>query len=57
MEASDPLKAADLLLKIASLYSDEPETKEAVFETVGKCSVLHVFLSSLDDYISPNISL
>lgn len=33
---SDPLKAADMLLKMASLYSEEPETKTAVFEIVGK---------------------
>lgn len=33
---SDPHKAADMLLKIASLYNEEPETKTAVFEIVGK---------------------
>lgn len=33
---SDPHKAADMLLKIASLYNEEPETKTAVFEVVGK---------------------
>ncbi|XP_071318572.1 ran GTPase-activating protein 1b [Trachinotus anak] len=34
VDASDPHKAADVLLKIASLYSDEPETKTAVLETI-----------------------
>ncbi|XP_037611812.1 ran GTPase-activating protein 1b [Sebastes umbrosus] len=33
VDASDPHKAADILLKIASLYSEEPETKTAVLET------------------------
>ncbi|XP_049419762.1 ran GTPase-activating protein 1b [Epinephelus fuscoguttatus] len=33
VDASDPHKAADVLLKIASLYSEEPETKTAVLET------------------------
>lgn len=33
---SDPHKAADMLFKIASLYNEEPETKTAVFEIVGK---------------------
>ncbi|XP_050922262.1 LOW QUALITY PROTEIN: ran GTPase-activating protein 1b [Lates calcarifer] len=34
-DASDPHKAADVLLKIASLYSEESETKTAVLETTG----------------------
>lgn len=33
----DPHKAADVLLKIASLYNEDSETKTAVFEIVGKC--------------------
>lgn len=39
----DPLdshKAADVLLKIASLYNEDSETKTAVFEIVGKCKYL-----------------
>lgn len=36
VDASDPHKAADILLKIASLYSEEPETKTAVLETFGE---------------------
>lgn len=36
VDASEPHKAADALLKIASLYSEEPETKTAVLETIGK---------------------
>lgn len=50
VEASDPLKAADLLLKIASLYSDEPETKEAVFETVDAVMKKCLSGSSLQSY-------
>uniref|UniRef100_A0A3B4X831 Ran GTPase activating protein 1b n=1 Tax=Seriola lalandi dorsalis TaxID=1841481 RepID=A0A3B4X831_SERLL len=34
VDASDPHKAAEVLLKIASLYSEEPETKTAVLETI-----------------------
>lgn len=33
---SDPHQAADMLLKMASLYNEEPETKTAVFEIVGR---------------------
>ncbi|XP_040885453.1 ran GTPase-activating protein 1b isoform X2 [Toxotes jaculatrix] len=33
-DASDPHKAAEVVLKIASLYSEEPETKTAVLEAV-----------------------
>lgn len=36
VDASDPDKAADALLKIGSLYSEEPETDTAVLETIGK---------------------
>lgn len=36
VDASDPHKAADVFLKIASLYSQEPETKTAVLETIGE---------------------
>ncbi|XP_041829848.1 ran GTPase-activating protein 1b [Melanotaenia boesemani] len=32
VDASDPDKAADVLLKIGSLYSDDPDTKRAVLE-------------------------
>ncbi|XP_030610796.1 ran GTPase-activating protein 1b [Archocentrus centrarchus] len=34
VDASEPHKAAELLLKIASLYSDDPETKTAVLDTI-----------------------
>lgn len=34
VEVSDPHKAAELLLKVASLYSDEQETKDAVLEAI-----------------------
>lgn len=43
VNASDPQKAADILLKIASLYSEDPETKTAVLETTD--AVLKKFLS------------
>ncbi|XP_035515344.1 ran GTPase-activating protein 1b [Morone saxatilis] len=54
--ASDPHKGADVLLKIASLYSEDPETKTAVLETIDavlkkllSASALqsHCFLSTL----------
>ncbi|XP_054454845.1 ran GTPase-activating protein 1b [Anoplopoma fimbria] len=56
VDASDPHKAADVLLKIASLYSEEPETKTAVLETIdavmkkllsGSAFQSYCFLSSL----------
>ncbi|KAK2885043.1 ran GTPase-activating protein 1b isoform X2 [Channa argus] len=34
VDASDPYKAADVFLKIASLYKEEPEMKTAVLETI-----------------------
>ncbi|KAJ0015732.1 hypothetical protein NQD34_014022 [Periophthalmus magnuspinnatus] len=34
VETSDPHKAAELLMKVAALYHDEPEAKEAVLETI-----------------------
>ncbi|XP_053269161.1 ran GTPase-activating protein 1b isoform X1 [Pleuronectes platessa] len=34
IDVSDPHEAADVLLKIASLYCEEPETKTAVLETI-----------------------
>ncbi|XP_038592010.1 ran GTPase-activating protein 1b [Micropterus salmoides] len=43
VDASDLHKAADVLLKIASLYSEEPETKAAVLETID--AVLKKLLS------------
>ncbi|XP_059180637.1 ran GTPase-activating protein 1b [Centropristis striata] len=43
VDAADPLKAADVLLKVASLYSEEPETKTAVLETID--AVLKKLLS------------
>ncbi|KAM3859605.1 ran GTPase-activating protein 1-like [Diretmus argenteus] len=33
-DASDPDEAADVVLKILSVYSEEPETKRAVLETI-----------------------
>ncbi|KAK9530704.1 hypothetical protein VZT92_012192 [Zoarces viviparus] len=56
VDASDPYKAAEVLLKIASLYSEEPETKSAVLETIdavlrkllsGSTFQSYCFLSSL----------
>lgn len=44
VNASDPHKAADVFLKIASLYSEEPETKTAVLETID--ALLKKLLSS-----------
>lgn len=35
VDLCDPHSAAEVLLKIASLYSEEPETKTAVLETFG----------------------
>lgn len=43
VDASDPQRAADVFLQIASLYSDEPETKKAVLETID--AVLNKCLS------------
>uniref|UniRef100_UPI003AAB4FB7 ran GTPase-activating protein 1b n=1 Tax=Centroberyx gerrardi TaxID=166262 RepID=UPI003AAB4FB7 len=43
VDLSDPDKAADILLKISSVYSEEPETKTAVLETID--SVLKKLLS------------
>ncbi|XP_044194199.1 ran GTPase-activating protein 1b [Thunnus albacares] len=56
VDASDPHKAADVLLNIASLYSEEPETKVAVLETTdallkkllcGSALPSYCFLSTL----------
>ncbi|XP_075949346.1 ran GTPase-activating protein 1b [Anarhichas minor] len=56
VDASDTHKAAEVLLKIASLYSEEPETKTAVLETIdavlrkllsGSAFQSYCFLSSL----------
>ncbi|TNN51381.1 Ran GTPase-activating protein 1 [Liparis tanakae] len=56
VDAADPHRAADVLLKIASLYSEDPETKAAVLETVdgvlekllsGSAFQSYRFLSSL----------
>ncbi|XP_003961408.3 ran GTPase-activating protein 1b [Takifugu rubripes] len=44
VDPSDPHKAADVLLKIASLYNEDSETKTAVFEIVD--SLLMKLLSS-----------
>lgn len=44
VDVSAPHEAADFLLKIASLYSEEPETKTAVLETTD--AVLKKLLSS-----------
>ena len=50
IDVSDPHEAADYLLKIASLYGEEPETKTAVLETIGEyhatvaLSLIHVWM-------------
>lgn len=36
VNVSEPHRAADVLLKVASLYSEEPEAQSAVLETVGE---------------------
>lgn len=36
VDASEPQKAADVILKIGSLYSEDPETKAAVLDTIGE---------------------
>ncbi|XP_060884053.1 ran GTPase-activating protein 1b [Labrus mixtus] len=46
VDASDPHNAADVVLKIASLYSEDPETKTAVFESID--AVLKKILSGSD---------
>ncbi|KAJ4941485.1 hypothetical protein JOQ06_011364 [Pogonophryne albipinna] len=46
VHASDPHTAAEILLKISSLYSEEPETKTAVLETID--AVLKKLLSGSD---------
>ncbi|KAF7654005.1 hypothetical protein LDENG_00075930 [Lucifuga dentata] len=43
VDPSEPHKAADVFLKISSLYSEEPETKTAVLETID--AVLQKLLS------------
>ncbi|XP_008299154.1 ran GTPase-activating protein 1-like isoform X1 [Stegastes partitus] len=43
VDASEPHEAADVLLKIGSLYSEDPETKTAVLETID--AVLKKLLS------------
>lgn len=35
MNASEPNKAADIFLKLGSLYSEDTETQFAVFEMIG----------------------
>ncbi|XP_029978302.1 ran GTPase-activating protein 1-like [Sphaeramia orbicularis] len=50
VDASDPHKAADVFLKIASLYSDEPETKKAVLETIDAVLNKCLFGSPLQSY-------
>ncbi|KAM8837841.1 ran GTPase-activating protein 1b isoform 2-T2 [Spinachia spinachia] len=56
VDASDPHNAADVLLKIGALYSEEPETRTAVLETIdavlkkllsGSSFQAYCFLSSL----------
>ncbi|KAG7474009.1 ran GTPase-activating protein 1-like [Solea senegalensis] len=56
VDVSDPHKSADVLLKVASLYGEEPETKTAVLETIddvlkkllsGSTLQSHCFLTSL----------
>ncbi|XP_034427057.1 ran GTPase-activating protein 1b isoform X1 [Hippoglossus hippoglossus] len=56
IDVSDPHEAADVLLKIASLYGEEPETKTAVLETIddvlkrlfcGSAIQSYYFLSTL----------
>uniref|UniRef100_UPI0037E85CA3 ran GTPase-activating protein 1b n=1 Tax=Semicossyphus pulcher TaxID=241346 RepID=UPI0037E85CA3 len=46
VDASDPHKASEVLLNIASLYSEDQETKAAVFETID--AVLKKLLSGSD---------
>ncbi|KAK5880877.1 hypothetical protein CesoFtcFv8_021739 [Champsocephalus esox] len=46
VHASDPHTAAEILLKISSLYSEQPETKTAVLETID--AVLKKLLSGSD---------
>ncbi|XP_034088346.1 ran GTPase-activating protein 1-like isoform X1 [Gymnodraco acuticeps] len=46
VHASDPHTAAEILLKISSLYSEEPETRTAVLETID--AVLKKLLSGSD---------
>lgn len=35
VDASNPTMAVDVFLKVSSLYSEDPETKAAVLETIG----------------------
>ncbi|CAJ1080638.1 LOW QUALITY PROTEIN: ran GTPase-activating protein 1b [Xyrichtys novacula] len=46
VDTSNPQEAADVFLKIASLYSEDPETQTAVFESID--AVLKKILSSPD---------
>lgn len=50
VDASDPRKAADVLLKIASLYSEQPETKMAVLETIDAVLKKLLSASALQSY-------
>ncbi|KAM3592368.1 uncharacterized protein V6R79_017402 [Siganus canaliculatus] len=50
VDASDPHKAAGVLLKIASLYSEESETRTAVLETVDAVLKKLLCASALQSY-------
>ncbi|XP_073346511.1 ran GTPase-activating protein 1b [Pagrus major] len=50
VDPSDPHMAADVLLKIASLYSEEPETKIAVLETTDAVLKKLLFASAFQSY-------
>ncbi|XP_068161269.1 ran GTPase-activating protein 1b [Antennarius striatus] len=50
MDASDPHKGADALLKITSLYSEEPETRAAVFEAMDAVLMKLLSASTLQSY-------
>lgn len=50
VDASDPHKAADVLLKIASLHSEEPEAKSAVLETIDAVLKKLLSASALQSY-------
>lgn len=50
VDVCDPHKAACVLLKIASLYSEEPETKTAVLETIDGLLKKLLSASALQSY-------
>ncbi|XP_076007913.1 ran GTPase-activating protein 1b [Genypterus blacodes] len=50
VDVTEPIKAADVFLKISSVYSEEPETKRAVLETIDAVMKKLLSGSTLQSY-------